>query len=47
MNHNEYDERTQFWADLLMGLVIVGFATAGFVFGAWFAVESIVKEAVK
>lgn len=38
-------ERRLFWADVLMGCVIIGFAAGGFVFGAWFAVKNLVENA--
>jgi hypothetical protein len=37
MNESEYDERRLFWADLTMGLLIIGIVTVGFVVGAWTA----------
>ena len=42
MNEQDYlDERALFWGDLLMGMVIVGAVTCGFVVGAWAAITSV------
>lgn len=38
-------ERVQFWADVVLCMVVIGAAAVGFFMGAWFAVASLIDSA--